>query len=231
MRNSITSNHVFSDWLAKICGFILLLFLPALILPYFTPLFHWQLDRYAVFDNFNQSYSRDELTSEFDSVLNYLKFPFDTKLDSEFFSNEDILHMQDVRQLYVSVFITVLLSLLLDVISLIRASRLTTATKSTSKPLWSRWPTWSRWSFVFILISLICIFILTWDSSFVWFHQLLFPHNTYWLLNPRTSNLIKYLPEQIFQELLVVYAVLIIIIYLIEKYVEQFLIRCKEVVN
>lgn len=51
----------------------------------------------------------------------------------------------------------------------------------------------------------------TWPQSFILFHQILFPQNTYWLLDPASSNLIKFLPNQIFQELGILYLILLII--------------------
>ena len=53
-----------------------------------------------------------------------------------------------------------------------------------------------------LIIGLITIYALTdFNSLFINFHKLFFASNNYWQLDPQTSNLIKFLPEQIFQEL------------------------------
>lgn len=160
---------------------ILLLYLPNYFLYSFT-----RLNVYASFNSNNA----ETLNAQFLAVLDYLK-PFSAKeLDVNFFSREDILHLQDVKQLYLVWFALTIITLLLTVMSRRLKIRIG-----------------KRWSI--IIASVIGASILwlafNFDSAFVLFHEIAFPYNNYWLLDPRSSNLIKFLPQQIFAEIVAIW--------------------------
>ena len=198
----------------------LILAFPLILISLLTPYFHSALGRYEVYANFsgetlreilhknlhNNLHKTNEevLWEEYYTVLEYIRPPFNTELDSEFFSPEDIYHMQDVRNLFILVWIIFIVS---AVCSLLQ--KLTWQKKASEKA-----PKQRKLLPSFIIVSFVIglLLLVTWDKSFVIFHQLLFPGNDYWQLDPATSSLIKFLPGQIFQELLVIYIVLVVVV-------------------
>lgn len=187
--------------------------LPIIILSNLYPYFYFSFNRFQVYDDFS-GYTTQILDSKFGEILQYINIPFTTNLDSEFFSSEDILHMQDVRQLFiiVNVFFFASLFVSITLIMKLKQSRGILITKANRLVL----------VFILILILIGVYLIFTWSSGFQLFHQVLFPYNDYWVLDPRSSNLIKYLPEQIFQELALLYFVGVYIEYLTIKFALKF---------
>jgi integral membrane protein (TIGR01906 family) len=180
--------------LLSISILIWVLILPILILANLYPYFYSAFDRYGIYSNFADASSAN---SKFSEVLDYINFPFNTELDPEFFSTEDILHMQDVRNIFIVVNLVFLITLVSSLILFF-----------IQKPILQKLvQSLSKYVFAFLLlVSLLGIILFfTWNSSFNLFHQVLFPYNNYWQLDPSSSNLIKYLPEQIFQELALLY--------------------------
>lgn len=190
--------------------FLCLVTLPIIILANLYIYFHWSFGRFQVYDNF-ENQPPAELNQKFNQVLQYINIPFDTELDSGFFSPEDRLHMQDVRNLFIVVNVCFIgfasLSMTLFVMTKPDIRKLM---KGASKLLII---------YIVILIAIGIYLIFTWKSGFTLFHQLLFPNNSYWMLDPASSNLIKYLPEQIFQELALLYFIELCIEYLAFKLV------------
>jgi uncharacterized membrane protein len=61
----------------------------------------------------------------------------------------------------------------------------------------------------------VAIIVLTWPNSFIALHQIFFPFNTNWRLDPATSNIIRFLPESYFQQLGITYIVMILLEYVL----------------
>lgn len=167
------------------------------------------------FENF---YSKNSLALKLDisynklifytnNLLEYLKG--NTQLDSTWYSNKDILHMIDVKNLYdFSMYFAILLitlTLILLVITYIidKTYFLYTPIKIFNKVF----------IIFFIIIVLLTITAIQ-NFNYFWikFHEIIFT-NDLWLLDPRESNLIKMVPEEFFFEL-VIKIIINILIYL-----------------
>lgn len=183
-----------------ILGLILILIiLPIILLSIDKSYFDVAFARYATLQNFAGKYSRIELTAQFDSVLRFIQFPFNTSLDPAFFSAEDISHMNDVRTLF-------------EIVHLIWTLAIIMVAWGCRE--WQKILRIVRQALLGYLAALSLVGIaaaLQWQTTFTTFHKLLFPNNNYWALDPTTSNLIKYLPGNIFQELAAMYYLLIVI--------------------
>lgn len=155
------------------------------------------------------------------NLLEYLKG--NTQLDSTWYSNKDIFHMVDVKNLYdFSMYFAILLitlTLILLVITYIidKTYFLYTPIKIFNKVF----------IIFFIIIVLLTITAIQ-NFNYFWikFHEIIFT-NDLWLLDPRESNLIKMVPEEFFFEL-VIKIIINILIYLtsliaIRQIVKKFL--------
>lgn len=166
---------------------------PVLLL-YFPQYFESRFASLGVYDAF---VSKDtwELNRQFGTVLEYLR-PFSTTiLDPNFYASEDLLHMADVRVIFSYWYLLILLIVLLTLFGRrIKVSPLTKKLLIVS---------------VATAFSVVLLWaILDFSSLFTTFHKVLFPYNEYWLLDPATSNLIKFLPTQIFVEIFGVWLLL-----------------------
>lgn len=175
---------------------LLLLLLPILLLSQLRPYYFNAFDRYEVPIPLSERY-------HFDEILNYL-LPAPYSIPSpRFFSYEDIQHMHDVRNIFLILYCV----LCVCAVSIVF---LKAKVKTPVKILLNQ-----SFKIHFVFCFLLSVFgflgALTWPQSFIVFHQILFPQNNYWLLDPATSNLIKFLPNQIFQELGILYLILLII--------------------
>lgn len=195
---------------------------PALALANFYFYFHLSFERYQVYSQFDQQYSQFELTQQFNTVLAHINPPFTSDLDPDFFSIEDILHMQDVRNLFIIFWLVTISSTIVYVV-LRRQIRFTQQSQVKEQIINSS----NRRIVLFISVLTFAtiLLLLTWKSSFKAFHRILFPFNQYWSLDPQTSNLIKFLPEEIFQELLIMYLLLVTCSYLIVQRLQKSLTK------
>lgn len=158
------------------------LFLVTRFFPY-TALFN-ALDVWPRFENPTAA------QTEFWQVIQYLLPPWNGGLNENFFSREDILHLHDVRVIYV-----ILFGLLITCIAgLIYRNRKGGVNMMSAKVPRKAWVG---------IVAIAAMILATWQTSFVIFHEILFPQNTFWLLDPATSNLIKYFPNGAFQLLFI----------------------------
>ena len=172
-----------------------------------------------MYSKFHQQYCEQYLNAQFQTVLDYL-LPFSgTELNPDLFSTEDILHMQDVQWWFGLVWVLFviclsgyfLLHLFTNTNQAERRELRTEATSKTGSPtsiLKNSSPI-KLFALGFLAI-IIAWALLDFNSFFVAFHRVVFPNNEYWSLDPRTSNLIKFLPWQIFAELLALWIVIAI---------------------
>lgn len=124
-------------------------------------------------------------------VISYLKGDINNLNRSGIFTNEEIIHMKDVKNLFIAskyVFLLLLTITVLTAIYTIRKYSLYDFLKNVIK--------------YFILTSIIIIGIffiafLNFNESFTIFHEILFT-NDYWLLDPDTSIIINIMPEEFF---------------------------------
>ena len=140
--------------------------------------------------------TNSELLNNTENLLAYLKG--NASLNRNWFSDKDILHMVDVKNLYDVSFKVMIICLIIFVITTIiiiitkRSKTLLYITKAFNKTL-----------AIFILLIAILTGIIAYNFNSFWikFHTILFS-NDLWLLSPDESNLIKMVPEEFFISLI-----------------------------
>lgn len=153
--------------------------------------------------------SSDNLINNTQNLLNYLNKK--EQLNTDWFSEKDILHMVDVQNLYtfshsimIYCFITFILSTII-IILILRGKSLLYITKIFNKVLLL---------FIVLIGGLSTIIAYNFNSFWIKFHTTLFS-NDLWLLSPNESNLIKMVPEEFFISLITKIIIYILILFIL----------------
>ena len=153
--------------------------------------------------------SSDNLINNTQNLLNYLNKK--EQLNTDWFSEKDILHMVDVQNLYtfshsimIYCFITFILSTIIIILNL-RGKSLLYITKIFNKVLLL---------FIVLIGGLSTIIAYNFNSFWIKFHTTFFS-NDLWLLSPSESNLIKMVPEDFFVNLIIRIIIYILILFIL----------------
>ena len=153
--------------------------------------------------------SSDNLINNTQNLLNYLNKK--EQLNTDWFSEKDILHMVDVQNLYtfshsimIYCFITFILSTII-IILILRGKSLLYITKIFNKVLLL---------FIVLVGGLSAVIAYNFNSFWIKFHTTLFS-NDLWLLSPNESNLIKIVPEEFFISLITKIIIYILILFIL----------------
>ena len=153
--------------------------------------------------------SSDNLINNTQNLLNYLNKK--EQLNTDWFSEKDILHMVDVQNLYtfshnimIYCFITFILSTIIIILNL-RGKSLLYITKIFNKVLLL---------FIVLVGGLSAVIAYNFNSFWITFHTTLFS-NDLWLLSPNESNLIKMVPEEFFISLITKIIIYILILFIL----------------
>ena len=153
--------------------------------------------------------SSDSLINNTQNLLNYLNKK--EQLNTDWFSEKDILHMVDVQNLYtfshsimIYCFITFILSTII-IILILRGKSLLYITKIFNKVLLL---------FIVLVGGLSVVIAYNFNSFWIKFHTTLFS-NDLWLLSPSESNLIKMVPEEFFISLITKIIIYILILFIL----------------
>ena len=153
--------------------------------------------------------SSDNLINNTQNLLNYLNKK--EQLNTDWFSEKDILHMVDVQNLYtfshsimIYCFITFILSTIIIVL-ILRGKSLLYITKIFNKVLLL---------FIVLVGGLSVVIAYNFNSFWIKFHTTLFS-NDLWLLSPSESNLIKMVPEEFFISLITKIITYILILFIL----------------
>ena len=153
--------------------------------------------------------SSDNLINNTQNLLNYLNKK--EQLNTDWFSEKDILHMVDVQNLYtfshnimIYCFITFILSTII-IILILRGKSLLYITKIFNKVLLL---------FIVLVGGLSAVITYNFNSFWIKFHTILFS-NELWLLSPNESNLIKMVPEEFFISLITKIIIYILILFIL----------------
>ena len=153
--------------------------------------------------------SSDSLINNTQNLLNYLNKK--EQLNTDWFSEKDILHMVDVQNLYTfsyNIMIYCLLTLIIStiiIILILRGKSLLYITKIFNKVL-----------LLFIVLVGGLSAVIAYNFNYFWikFHTTLFS-NDLWLLSPSESNLIKMVPEEFFISLITKIIIYILILFIL----------------
>lgn len=137
------------------------------------------------------------------NIIDYFK---GNELNSNYFSDKEISHLKDVRNL---IWMSLVILIILTIILLISISNKEIFLGSL---------------FSIILTILLALTLLSFSTSFVYFHQILFTNNN-WLL-PANSTLIQTLPESFFEKAFIkilitnfIISILLLLISLAYRYI------------
>ena len=153
--------------------------------------------------------SSDNLINNTQNLLNYLNKK--EQLNTDWFSEKDILHMVDVQNLYTfshNIMIYCLLTLIIStiiIILILRGKSLLYITKIFNKVLLL---------FIVLVGGLSAVIAYNFNSFWIKFHTTLFS-NDLWLLSPNESNLIKMVPEEFFISLITKIIIYILILFIL----------------
>ena len=153
--------------------------------------------------------SSDSLINNTQNLLNYLNKK--EQLNTDWFSEKDILHMVDVQNLYTfshNIMIYCLLTLIIStiiIILILRGKSLLYITKIFNKVLLL---------FIVLVGGLSAVIAYNFNSFWIKFHTTLFS-NDLWLLSPNESNLIKMVPEEFFISLITKIIIYILILFIL----------------
>lgn len=153
--------------------------------------------------------SSDSLINNTQNLLNYLNKK--EQLNTDWFSEKDILHMVDVKNLYTfshNIMIYCLLTLIIStiiIILILRGKSLLYITKIFNKVLLL---------FIVLVGGLSVVIAYNFNSFWIKFHTTLFS-NDLWLLSPSESNLIKMVPEEFFISLITKIITYILILFIL----------------
>ena len=150
----------------------------------------------------------EELIKNTTNLLDYLNHK--AMLNLDWYTDKDILHMQDVRTLYslsykTMIFLIVVLAIsTILLIILCKKRTIFYITNTFNKVLLA---------FIIVIGILSCIISYNFTSFWIKFHQLLFS-NDLWLLSPDESNLIQMVPEEFFISLITTIILHIFILFI-----------------
>ena len=153
--------------------------------------------------------SSDNLINNTQNLLNYLNKK--EQLNTDWFSEKDIVHMVDVQNLYTfshNIMIYCLLTLIIStiiIILILRGKSLLYITKIFNKVLLL---------FIVLVGGLSAVIAYNFNSFWIKFHTTLFS-NDLWLLSPSESNLIKMVPEEFFISLITKIITYILILFIL----------------
>lgn len=153
--------------------------------------------------------SSDSLINNTQNLLNYLNKK--EQLNTDWFSEKDILHMVDVKNLYTfshNIMIYCLLTLIIStiiIILILQGKSLLYITKIFNKVLLL---------FIVLVGGLSAVIAYNFNSFWIKFHTTLFS-NDLWLLSPSESNLIKMVPEEFFISLITKIITYILILFIL----------------
>ena len=150
----------------------------------------------------------EELITNTTNLLDYLNHK--AMLNLDWYTDKDILHMQDVRTLYSLSYKTMILFIVVFTISTILLIIL-----CKKKTVFYITNTFNKVLLAFIIVIGILSGIISYNFTSFWikFHQLLFS-NDLWLLSPNESNLIQMVPEEFFISLITTIILHIFILFI-----------------
>ncbi len=151
----------------------------------------------------------DNLINNTQNLLNYLNKK--EQLNTDWFSQKDILHMVDVLNLYslthnIMIYcIIVFIICTIIIVLMLKEKTLLQTTKIFNKVLLL---------FILVIGGLSAVIAYNFNSFWIKFHTTIFS-NDLWLLSPSESNLIKMVPEEFFISLITKIITYILIVFIL----------------
>ena len=176
----------------------------------FRPFYYYHI-RYLDIEK-TSGYTYEEIKESYDDVIDYLTLNKEFKTGKLKYSEVGKDHFHDCKILFMINFVI----LLITVITLIIKRKYWKEIKIKNKNI-------SFWSSILVItmftIILIASFIIDFDKVFDIFHNIFFLGKDNWLLNPKTDEIIRILPQKYFMNcaILVLFLIFVISITIIIK--------------
>lgn len=169
----------------------------------FKPLYYFDV-QYLNIEN-QSGFSKDEIVKNYDYVINYLISPRqqEFKLPSIPYSRFGQIHFNDVKRIFTSIDILLIVTGFLSVIGIKFFLKNFNFLKQTYSIL------------ILLPLILLTAFAINFDKAFVIFHKIFFKNN-YWQFDPQIDPIINILPEKFFYHsaMLIVIIIILSIIFL-----------------
>ncbi|KOA19813.1 hypothetical protein CLHOM_19020 [Clostridium homopropionicum DSM 5847] len=171
----------------------------------FKPLYYFDIEYLNIVEQSN--FSKAEIVKNYDYVIDYLLNPKaqEFNLPSIPYSKYGQIHFKDVKNIFTSIDVLLIVTGLLNVFGLIINLKRKNFNflKQTSSIL------------IILPIILLTAFMINFDAFFTIFHKIFF-RNDYWIFDPELDPIIKILPKEFFYHsaLLIVILIILIIIFL-----------------
>ncbi len=153
----------------------------------FKPLYYFDIQYLNIEEQSN--FSRDEIVENYDYVINYLLSPKDQefKLPSIPYSKYGQIHFKDVKRIFTSIDILLIITGFISAIGLFHNLK--------NKNLYFL----KRTASMLLLLPtvLLTAFMINFDTAFIVFHKIFF-RNDYWEFDPNLDEIIKILPQDFF---------------------------------
>jgi integral membrane protein (TIGR01906 family) len=177
------------EWLLSIgvISLVLFVFLVSLFLFVYNPWFYdWQYTDNGIYNVFDEK----EVWESTYTLWSFMLFKTDTLSGS--FSEQDVLHMFDVRNiLFVFECLLLMSFILLLVILVIQCRKKNFAEFSVALFQYTSYG-------IFGVVGVLAFLAVFFDVSFLWFHKIFF-RNDLWVMDPTNDLLIQLFPEAFFQ--------------------------------
>lgn len=166
----------------------------------FKPLYYFDIQYLNIVEQSN--FSKDEIVKNYDYVISYLLSPKeeDFKLPSIPYSKYGQIHFKDVKRIFTSVDVLLVVTGLISAIGLplnLKHKNLDFL-KQTSSIL------------IILPVVLLTAFMINFDAFFTIFHKIFF-RNDYWIFDPELDPIINILPQEFFYHSALLIVILIIL--------------------
>lgn len=172
----------------------------------FKPLYYFDIQYLNIVEQSN--FSKDEIVKNYDYVISYLLSPKeeDFKLPSIPYSKYGQIHFKDVKRIFTSV------DVLLVVTGLISAVGLLLNLKHKNLDFLKQ----ASSILIILPVVLLTAFMINFDTFFTIFHKIFF-RNDYWIFDPELDPIINILPQEFFYHSALLVVILIILSIIVLK--------------
>lgn len=172
----------------------------------FKPLYYFDIQYLNIVEQSN--FSKDEIVKNYNYVINYLLSPKeeDFKLPSIPYSKYGQIHFKDVKRIFTSV------DVLLVVTGLISAVGLLLNLKHKNLDFLKQ----ASSILIILPVVLLTAFMINFDTFFTIFHKIFF-RNDYWIFDPELDPIINILPQEFFYHSALLVVILIILSIIVLK--------------
>lgn len=172
----------------------------------FKPLYYFDIQHLNIVEQSN--FTKDEIVKNYDYIIGYLLSPKEEnfKLPSIPYSKYGQIHFKDVKRIFTSVDVLLVVTGLISAVGLLLNLKRKNLDflKQTSSIL------------IILPVVLLTAFMINFNTFFIIFHKIFF-RNDYWIFNPDLDPIINILPQEFFYHSAILVVILIILSIVILK--------------